>query len=556
MYRILIIDDEPYIVDWVYELFQQYSELELDIYKAYSGLEALDLLRRAKIDIVLTDIQMPDMNGIELLKEIRASWPMCKVIFLTAHDEFEYAHAANKDGVTYLLKTEGDAEIIKAVEKAVNEIDNHIRHEELLKNAKKQMEKTLPIMQREYLLEKLEGKYSAQIEQEQLDDLGINLLVKDELLLLIGRSDDWFLSRQAADRANQTAVIQTIVQSFFFPVVKFTQLKFDSSILVWIIQPQKAARDAEISGELWKKTIVYVKGSLDTIQDQCKKSLGTNCSFVMDSEPCTWGMLAQRFSSLFMLMNYSGINNKGMILTRMRNSDDGIEQAEQFNYCLRQVTLWMDKLHTLDAYLGSGQCKEFQNLFNELKENLIPIIKMHPSLGVEVYFSISLMFLTYINRYESLKDKLSTHPELANLMSINSGMPCNEAFESFEKIAETIFLYQKDDRKKQDSMLISSLHEHIQCNLDKDLSLVKLAELVYLNPTYLSRVYKQITGTNISEYIYYARLNKAKKVLRESNLKVQEIAFAVGFESVAYFIRTFKKSTGMTPQEFRESLKI
>jgi two-component system response regulator YesN len=86
-------------------------------------------------------------------------------------------------------------------------------------------------------------------------------------------------------------------------------------------------------------------------------------------------------------------------------------------------------------------------------------------------------------------------------------------------------------------------------------SLVKLAELVYLNPAYLSRVYKQITGTNISDYIYNTRLSKAKKILRESNSKVQEIALAVGFESVAYFIRSFKKSTGMTPQEYRENLK-
>jgi two-component system response regulator YesN len=555
MYRLLIIDDEPYIVDWVYELFQQHGELELDIYKAYSGLEALGLLRRAKIDIVLTDIQMPDMNGIELLKEIRASWPMCKVIFLTAHDEFEYAHAANKDGVTYLLKTEGDAEIIKAVEKAVKEIDNHIRQEELVRNARKQMEKTLPIMQREYLLEKLEGKYSAQIDQEQLDDLGINLLAQDELLILIGRSDDWFLSRQATDRARQSAVIQTVAQSFFFPVVKYAYLKYDSSILVWIIQPQKDARDSIISGELWEKTIVYVKGSLDSIQDQCKKSLGTTCSFVMDSEPCTWETMAQKFSSLLLLLNYSGINNKGMILTSLPNSDDGIDRPEQFHFRLRQVTLWMDKLHTLDAYLGSGQRKEFRDLFGELKENLIPILKMHPSLGIEVYFSISLMFLTYINRYEALLEKLPTQPELANLMNISSGMPCEEAFDSFEKAADTIFLYQKDDRETKDNILVSGLHEYIHSNLDKDVSLVKLAELVYLNPAYLSRVYKQITGTNISDYIYNTRLSKAKKILRESNSKVQEIALAVGFESVAYFIRSFKKSTGMTPQEYRENLK-
>ena len=555
MHRLLIIDDEPYIVDWVYELFQQHQELDLDIYKAYSGLEALNLLRRAKIDIVLTDISMPEMDGIQLLKEIRASWPLCKVIFLTAHSEFEYAHAANKDGVTYLLKTEGDAEIIKAVEKAAKEINNLIKQEELIRHTKRQMEKTLPILQREYLLEKLEGRYSTQILQEDMDDLGINLIAEDELLIIIGRSDDWFLSKQATDKARQSAAIQAITQSYFLPVIKYAYVKMDNGVLVWIIQPQKEARDSVITSALWEKTFFYVKGSLDSIQEQCKKSLGISSSFVMDSKPCSWEMLSQRFSSLLMLMNYSGVNNKGMILTNIHKSNENAEQPEKYNYCLQQVSSWLNKIHTLEAYIESGQCKEFYKLFTEIKENLIPILEIHPSLKVEVYFSVSLLFLTYINRYESLPEKMASYPELVSLINVNSGITCEEAFGNFEKIADMLFLYQIDDREKRDNVLISNLHEYIFNNLEKDLSLVKLSEVAYLNPAYLSRVYKHITGTKLSDYIFNTRLNRAKKLLKESNSKVHEIANAVGFESVAYFIRSFKKGTGLTPQEYRESLK-
>ena len=555
MYRLLIIDDEPYIVDWVYELFQQHQELDLDVYKANSGFEALDLLGRAKMDIVLTDISMPEMDGIQLLKEIRGSWPMCKVIFLTAHSEFEYAHAANKDGVTYLLKTEGDAEIIKAVEKASREIDNLIRQEELVKQAEHQMEKTLPIMQREYLQEKLEGRYSAQIFQKDLDDLGINLMARDDLLILIGRSDDWFLTKQATDQAKQAAVIQAIMQSYFFPVIKYAFLKLDNGILLWCIQPQMDSRDSGIPAAQWEKTIVYVKGSLDSIQEQCKKSLGTSCSFVTDSKPCSWEMLSQRFSSLLKMMNYSGVNNMGMILTNVHKSEDKAEQPEKYEYCLHKVSSWMDKMHMLEAYIESGQRKEFYSLLAEIKENLIPIMEMHPSLKIEVNLAISLLFLTYINRYESLLEKLVSYPELVSLVNINFGIPCKEVFENIEKIADMLFLYQIDDREKSDNILISGLHEYIQNNLDRDVSLIKLSEVVYLNPTYLSRVYKQITGTNLSDYIYNARLSRAKKLLKESKSKVHEIAGTVGFESVAYFIRSFKKSTGVTPQEYRENLK-
>ena len=84
MYRLLIVDDEAYIVDWIYELFGQNKELDLDIYKAYSGLEALNLLSRAKVDIVLTDIRMPDMDGLQLLMKLKQHYSHVPVIIATA----------------------------------------------------------------------------------------------------------------------------------------------------------------------------------------------------------------------------------------------------------------------------------------------------------------------------------------------------------------------------------------------------------------------------------------------------------------------------------------
>lgn len=550
MYRLLIIDDEPYIVDWVYELFQQHQELDLDIYKANSGLEALELLKRAKIDIVLTDISMPDLNGLELLKEIKQSWPLCKVIFLTAHDEFEYAHIANKGGVTYLLKTESDDEIVKAVKKAIDEMDNFIKQEELVRNAKRQMEKTLPILQREFLLEVIKAGDDYPIEQNQLDELGINLDARGDLLLLIGRIDDWFLTKQATDRTKQSVFLQTIAQNFFHPLLDYAYTQLDNSMLVWFIQPNKKAFESMNSCALWDKTIVYVKGSLDSIQDQCKKSLEKTISFVLDSKPCSWKQLAQRFSSLLLMMNYGGVNSRGMVLTKVYTNDDEIEQSEQYN--LRQITVWMEKIRTLEVYLDGGQPKEYFELLTEIRNRLAPIIKRRSSIGAELYFSMSHMLLTYINRSKSLQEKMAAYPEFIRLLNINASVNCEEAFKIFGKVADVIFLHQRDDQEKKDNHLISVLHDYIQNHLDSDVSLVKLAELVYLNPTYLSRVYKNITHTNLSNYIYNARLSKAKKMLRESNTKVHEIAGAVGFESVAYFIRSFKKSTGMTPQEYRE----
>lgn len=120
MYRLLIVDDLPIIVDGLLELFEQTAHLELDVMKAYSGEEALEVLQNHRIDIVISDIKMPGLEGIELLREIKSQWPSCKVIFLTGYNEFHYARSAiTYGGFEYILKVESDEKIIESVERAI-----------------------------------------------------------------------------------------------------------------------------------------------------------------------------------------------------------------------------------------------------------------------------------------------------------------------------------------------------------------------------------------------------------------------------------------------------
>ena len=89
MYRLLIVDDEIDNVYWLEEMFQYDLKEELEVHTAVSGKEALELLNRIRFDVVLTDIKMPGMTGMELYDRIRENWPACKVIFLTAYPQFE-----------------------------------------------------------------------------------------------------------------------------------------------------------------------------------------------------------------------------------------------------------------------------------------------------------------------------------------------------------------------------------------------------------------------------------------------------------------------------------
>ena len=133
MYRILIVDDEPMIVEGLCALFEEQDAVQLEVYKACLAAEALGIMNRRRIDILLTDIRMPAVSGIELMQRVRANWPACRIIFLTAFEEFEYAYAALKNpGVRFLLKTESHEAILRAVSECVAELEAVLR-EKLLR---------------------------------------------------------------------------------------------------------------------------------------------------------------------------------------------------------------------------------------------------------------------------------------------------------------------------------------------------------------------------------------------------------------------------------------
>ena len=123
MYRLLIVDDEPDVLQALYDMLLDHESLDLDVLKAGSAGEALEILNRERLDIVLSDICMPGMDGIELLRHVRENWPDCRMIFLTGHTEFSYIYQAEKlEAVSYILKTEGRQKIIDALDKAIGQI--------------------------------------------------------------------------------------------------------------------------------------------------------------------------------------------------------------------------------------------------------------------------------------------------------------------------------------------------------------------------------------------------------------------------------------------------
>jgi len=556
MYRLLIVDDEAIIADGLYEVFQDLKHLRLDVYKAYSGNEALDLLSRTRIDIVLTDIRMPGINGLQLLEKIRDSWPKCKVIFLTGYDEFDYVYSAIQyDGVSYILKTEGYGKVIQTVEKAVREIEEAVKDEEVLKKAKEQLATTIELRQKEYLTSLINEELQVyDVNQKQFDELSIPLKAESDVIMLLARIDDMPKGITYSEKSRLLYGIRLIAEQYFSKNILVSHFIDVNSYPIWFFQPHKEKMNvADDIGTLWNKTLNFIKGNIEMVQSACKESLGITLSFVSDDKPVSWGEIAGCFSRLKLLLSYRIGEGLGMILTDKSLIDE--------DSCLKtmsreeRIEIKQSTLEKLQNYLEHGQKDDFRKLFNEATADLRNIKSMHFLQAQELYYSIAVILLSYINKW-NLAEKIAFKIGLHKLMNINEHENWSSATGYLSKLADIIFDIQDFEQEERARDIIKKVQKHIDDNIHNpdEYTLIRLADLMYFNPSYLSRLFKQVTGINLSDYICETRIKKAKQLLEDPRIKIYEVAEAVGYGTHTNFARFFKKYTDMTPQEYRDSI--
>lgn len=555
MYRLLIVDDEAIIADGLCEVLGNIREVELDVYKAYSGQEALNLLNRTRIDIVLTDICMPEITGLQLLETIRSKWPECKVIFLTGHSEFEYVYTAiQNDGVSYILKTEGYNKIIETVINTAGKIEEDLKKSALVKQAQEQIVTTKSLLQTIYLRGMLNDELSlSEIRQQQFDELEIPLSVKKQVVMLAGRIDDIPKGTPYSVKSEWFLNIKYIAEKYLSSKTCFAYLNHDNSTLIWFIQPA-ADEDGQPGEGAWNDMLTFVKGVAELMQESFWNSTGKSISFVLDDTHVGWKELRDRYFTLKMLLNYKIGKGEGRLL-----SDTTLLEKDFQNSSVMGKGGLPNRYRTDDLaeILENGTKEDFLACLGKLTEKLLKAQSMHDIVAVEQYFAIALVILSYINKW-NLTEKIAFKISIYQLMNLEYHESWKYAVEYLKQLGGILFEIQEGEEEKRAQDVIGIVQKHINDNLhlQDEVSLIRLAEIVYFNPSYLSRLFKQVTGTNLSDYISDCRIRKAKKLLESPDFRIHEISEAVGYLSATNFARFFKKVTSMTPQEYRDSKLI
>ncbi|MFC3800660.1 response regulator [Cohnella sp. GCM10012308] len=555
MTTLMLVDDEPIAIDYLADLIGEQTDVEAEVMKAYSGAEACRRMEDVRIDVLVTDIRMPGMSGIELAERVRERWPRCRVVFLTGHGDFGYAQTAIRQGGTdYVLKTEGDETIFAAIRKALRDLAQEIDREAILSRARGQLQEALPVLRRDYLLQLAEGSAgSADAEDartRRFEELAIPLDAAGSVTLAFGRIDDWGPFASASAKALLPFAIHNIAEEYLSPSLRVVTLSVSRDRFLWLAQA-RSQTGQQAADERTPRTLA---SEAEHVQQSCARLLKASISLAVASRPVPWTELPDRLERL-KLQLAGRVGNAAQMLMLAQDEEEPVHSRTSRDYSAEnELRAELRKLDLLESYLDNGEKEATVKLFKSLTDAAASLTggARGERIRCELFAQLSAFLLGYANKRQlsapagepfptDLVANLGAHPDTVS------------GIRYLSKIGESLAEYNGKKQMERASDLIGILHGYIHEFIGEELSLTRLSGIVHLSSFYLSRVYKQMTGQGLLEYITEVRIQRAKLLLKTTDLKVHEIAALIGLESPAYFTRLFKKETSSTPQEYRES---
>lgn len=545
MYNLLIVDDEPLITDSLYDLFAGAAEPELNVLKAYSGGEALGWSQKSRVDILLTDISMPDMNGMDVHRRVRELWPDCLAIFLTSFDEFSYVRQAMRGGgEDYILKTEGDGPVLGAVASAARRLDALRRDRLLIERAKNDLTLALPILQAEFLAGLADSDALPPDLHSKLSELQIPLDGDAPVLPVIGRVDCWPKDAAPAERLKLIYRAKSAMETYFAESAAAVCAVYGNNMLVELLQ---AAPRAGGPGRQ-EPLALRVRGSLDGLQSMCRESYGLPMSFAASGGPVEWAEAGAAFRALRQKLRLEAGPAGEMLL--YSGAAGGVEPAE----AAADTAKLMNMAGELGALLEGFDRDGFLALFDEITGMALhSAASLRRDVCLEVYFRLAALFISHRNSALSGSGHEEA-PILEMMAGMKNNAPWAETFAGFRAIAESVFERRAGDRRRNEHRILAFIDEYARKHIGEDLSLTKFATLLNFHPFYLSRLFKQISGKSLSDFVSGIKLEKAREMLGKSTLKISDVSAALGFKTSSYFIFFFRKFTGISPLEYRNGV--
>lgn len=526
MYKILLVDDEDLIRNAIAAIIDWQSIGITEILQAEDGELGLELARKHRPDIVLTDIRMPFMDGLEMSKYIAAELPYTKIIILTGHDEFEFAVSSIKLGITdYIVKPISAENLLAVMSKVVDKLQEERKLKKTQQRLRSQLRQSLPLLKEKVLNQLIVGHLGKEDLNEKMEYTELKLDFKTYTLCILEAGS--YQHQNIEDVEMMNMMLKSSLENFFMQDGIIFSTYNNQHILLLKDLP---VNDYESRNLLQQK--------LNEHNDKFRQTQDCYVNTAIGATVDSIDKIPESFQTAKHALSYNTALGNDIIFDFL---ELGYKSTE-FVYPRKHVEEIVKS-----AYLNID--------FKPSLSELIQYLSCCKNLTAEHLQIISFEIVTQINKtliqadYSLRMDEYQTIYKACGIGTLNDFEKCMREF-LFE--VYTLFAENKQTRKQ---LLIQNAKQYIEENYSNpDLNLNMVASHVFINPTYLSALFKKESGMSFVDFITQTRIEKAKILLAQEDTKSYEAALKCGYQDPHYFSVCFKKQTGMSPSEYKKMM--
>ncbi|MGO4107824.1 response regulator [Paenibacillus sp. YAF4_2] len=516
MIKILLVDDEAVDLEWLRRRVAG-SPLPLQVIgTASSGFNALKLMEDERIDVILSDIRMPIMSGMEFARKAKELNPHVQIVFISGHEDFGYAkEAIQMNASGYLLKPVKDQELQDMLETVCSQVEKERKRHTIVSEA-------LSLVNRELLLRWL-ADASEEHEREHIAPFLTTLLQYGAAAAVIEIDDvEWKIPEQ--ERRSQIRSISSFVEHFVGDNNGGTVLASHDQRIV-ILSPISDERFTAMLEELVEEvrqnfpvTITVGAGSSARDTEELRESYRQ----AQAALSAKWLLGKNR-----LIKDVSGTAREDMLEP---NIEANVEQMLTAILEYDLVAIDDRLLQLFDKNEIVSQKQYAYNLIIRITSKLhADLLQQNENLYELLKWDAQVLF-----QFETIDDILSWLRR------------------RFFELSELLYV----KRQKQKRKLFDNIMTFVDERLEQKITLKEVAAHFDFTPNYLSTLFKEEIGTLFSDWLNERRMDRVRELLADPCLKVYEIAERVGYKNIIYFNRQFKQFTGMTPGEYRKKHKI
>ena len=547
MVKVYLVEDEIIIRQSIKNSIDWEKEGDEFVGDASDGELALPVILKEKPDILITDIRMPFMDGLELSRMVKAELPDIKIVILSGYDDFEYAKQAIKIGVAeYLLKPVSSAVLLEHLSEIAEKVRDEREDLALKKVYYQEMQENEELIKMKFLGELISGKLSLADAMEKGKRFHMNLSGPFYRIILFKFiQEDHVQAEQSEALAEAYEAVGNYVDGLK------DAFRFQRGVEGWAFLLTSVEEDMEAQTER------FIEGLKEVIAP---------------FEALTWfggiGSEAARLREL----RYSFREADKAFAGRFVQEPNQIISVEQLNY--EQLDNEFDanifgEINQFDQiitrFLSSGSREEVESfvgaLFTEISEDHFRSLMIRQYIIMDIYATV-LAFCKKLRKDTGADGEAAGQMESLreNEEILKRAVLTAESVDDIKDYIGTLLDHVIELRNtlsgRRYSDIIRTARKRIEQDyMSEDISLNTVAAEVCMSPSYFSSVFSKEMGKTFIEYLTEVRMEKAKQYLVCSSMKTSEISYEVGYKDPHYFSYIFKKTQGCTPKEYRAARK-